>query len=85
MTIPLDFKHYKVPGDILLLMIKDEIKTSQILRYSNPHQLFRFGYEELNPGNEIFFAVSTNMFKNFDFESTQNQAEQKATNKSAFE
>jgi len=63
MSIDLDLKEYSEPKEILLKMVKDEMKSSTVLR---------FGYQEIYPGEEVFFAISTKHFKNFDFENNEN-------------
>lgn len=45
-------------------MVKDEIRSSELLR---------FGFQEIFPGEEVFFVISTKHFKNFEFEMTTAQ------------
>lgn len=72
-VVPLDFKHYKTTGDILLHMIKDEIRGCETVR---------FGHQEIGSGEEVFFAISTPRYKSFDFETDQTHPEHKSSNKS---
>lgn len=51
----------------------DEIKSSTLLK---------FGYQEIYPGEEVFFAISTKHFKNFEFEKKENQQDQSIFNRS---
>lgn len=66
LEIDLNLKEYTAPPDLLLTMVKDEIKSSDVLK---------FGYQEINTGEEIFFAISTKYSKNFDFEKDSIQSE----------
>ena len=58
--IDLDLKGYTTSPDLLLEIIKDEIKSSNVIK---------FGYQNIDNGEEVFFAISTKHFKNFEFES----------------
>ena len=58
--IDLDLKGYTTSPDLLLEIIKDEIKSSDVIK---------FGYQKIDNGEEVFFAISTKHFKNFEFES----------------
>ena len=58
-SIELDLKGYTTSPDLLLEIVKDEIKSSDMIK---------FGHQEIDDGEEVFFAISTKHFKNFEFE-----------------
>lgn len=70
--VDLNLKGYKAPKKILSQMINDEIRSSSILK---------FGNHEIGDENQVFFAISTKQFKNFDFEKKKLQPEQRQNNR----
>jgi hypothetical protein len=72
MKADMNLSGYKTSTNVLLKMIKDEIKSSDILK---------FGYQEIDSGEEVFFAISTQMIKNFDFEKELQSQDSRTTGK----
>lgn len=75
MYFNLDLKNYKAPANILLKMVKDELKNSSILR---------FGYQKTSPDEDTFFVISTKHFKSFEAEKVKDKRDYRPANASKY-
>jgi hypothetical protein len=58
----INLKSYSISNDILINMLTDELKFNSDIK---------FGNHNISNNKEIYFAISSKFFKNFQFENSQ--------------